>query len=681
MRKNPGLKTTLPACITFVALVIGARAQTYLATSYTNTFDTGGNTTPFTGGSVASWINWYGLGFNNTAMTNDPTMDAQNNTNSSGSLLVISPFGTAGDQNVFFGTFDNGGGYDNSKQIPLNIITGLSFDIHVAPGTQTNSAGNFGSIQVALVDPGWHGGDIGFFTALTIPGAATNGWVHLSDTNILSDIKAMVLATGYTNAAGVVFDYNSYSGYPTFPVTFWIDNVAVTVTNIAPPPPPPPTISAPVTARSIIPGLNIFAENVVADQYQRDEIELLTHSGIGWLGNQSATYSFTITNFPPPADAGYQAHIFISTGPATATAFDYNDANLLWLNVQQNTNGTAAASFRYKIDEPNSNSNLFGAEYISTNGGASAGTIATLPAPTVLGTWGFTISGTSNVTVFGPGGSSTNFSLRGVVASTFVEPLYVAFGAQPNTATNTFNGQDVVLANAAVTNSGTAVVFDNFQTDASLNTSLWETLEGEPNTVQLFANDPNQLLVSWSVPDSGFGLEFATSLTPPIEWAPLTGPEAASLLPAIAPFTLAAGTRTALVPGSVVTNSPEVFFRLNNQSFVQLQVLMQGETNAPGTPTGKTGTPISQSIANGGVVVTVNACDRNWYLIPSVTDTIHFTSSTDANATPPADTPMVGGTTGVIFPFATPGTNTVTASDVTNPGITPATSSPTKVTP
>src|SRR5690242_16832618 len=61
---------------------------------YTNSFDTASST--------ASWIYWYGLGFNNTPMTWDSTMDAQNNPNS-GSLMVSLPFGSTGDQGVWFG--------------------------------------------------------------------------------------------------------------------------------------------------------------------------------------------------------------------------------------------------------------------------------------------------------------------------------------------------------------------------------------------------------------------------------------------------------------------------------------------------------------------------------------------------------------------------------------------------
>ena len=60
-------------------------------------------------------------------------------------------------------------------------------------------------------------------------------------------------------------------------------------------------------------------------------------------------------------------------------------------------------------------------------------------------------------------------------------------------------------------------------------------------------------------------------------------------------------------------------------SFVKLQVLMPGEVSAPGTATGKTGTP---NVQTAGVEfdVTVNAVDANWNIIAGITDTIAITN-------------------------------------------------------
>jgi hypothetical protein len=75
--------------------------------------------------------------------------------------------------------------------------------------------------------------------------------------------------------------------------------------------------------------------------------------------------------------------------------------------------------------------------------------------------------------------------------------------------------------------------------------------------------------------------------------------------------------------------------------FSQLQVLMPGETAAPGTGSGKTGAPVAQT-AGVPFLVTVNACDASWNPVTSVTHTIRILSS-DASASLPAAAQLVSG--------------------------------------
>jgi hypothetical protein len=340
-----------------------AVAQTILTNSYTNSFPTSGNTTPFTGGSVASWINWYGLGFNNTPMTNDPTMDAQGNTNNSGSLLVVSPFGATGDQNVFFGTFDNAYAYDGSEVMPLSLITNIAFDIHVAPGTPLNTAGNFGTITMALIDPTWNAGILGYlspfdFSPITIPASATNGWVHLSDTNLANDLSAYI-ASGFQNAAGVAFQYTSYSGYPTSPVTFWIDNVAVTT---MPPPPPPALTHIAVNASQPVRSADSrwFGVNTAVwdgDLDTSETVSLLQEIGLGTLrfpgGSLSDDYhwSSNVTDSNTWTEAtpfSNFAHLATNLGAQTFITVNYGTGSpaeaAAWVS---NSNITNRYGFKY----------------------------------------------------------------------------------------------------------------------------------------------------------------------------------------------------------------------------------------------------------------------------------------------------------------------------------------------
>src|SRR5262249_36844051 len=106
-------------------------------------------------------------------------------------------------------------------------------------------------------------------------------------------------------------------------------------------------------------------------------------------------------------------------------------------------------------------------------------------------------------------------------------------------------------------------------------------------------------------------------------------------------------------------------------AFAKLQVLAPGETTAPGTATGKTGTPTAQTAA-AAFTVTVNAVDANWNLI-NTNDTVAITSS-DANAALPANAALVSGSKIFSVTLKTAGSATVTASNVTHSAITANTS-------
>ena len=102
--------------------------------------------------------------------------------------------------------------------------------------------------------------------------------------------------------------------------------------------------------------------------------------------------------------------------------------------------------------------------------------------------------------------------------------------------------------------------------------------------------------------------------------------------------------------------------------FAKLQLLVPGETAAPGTASGKTGTPQTEYV-NGAFNVTVNAVDANWNVVSSVTDTVQITS-TDAQAHLPSNAALVLGTGTFSVTLVTeshdPATTTLTASDVTD---------------
>ena len=102
--------------------------------------------------------------------------------------------------------------------------------------------------------------------------------------------------------------------------------------------------------------------------------------------------------------------------------------------------------------------------------------------------------------------------------------------------------------------------------------------------------------------------------------------------------------------------------------FTRLQVLLPGETAAPGTSSGKTGTPSPQT-AGVPFFVTVRACDASWALVSTVTHSIQILCS-DASASLPAPAQLVGGTGDFLVILNAGGNFTIYAhdqSDVTIP--------------
>src|SRR5262249_52412080 len=115
---------------------------------------------------------------------------------------------------------------------------------------------------------------------------------------------------------------------------------------------------------------------------------------------------------------------------------------------------------------------------------------------------------------------------------------------------------------------------------------------------------------------------------------------------------------------SGLTNVNSANIVVSPAAFTQLQLLVPGESAAPGSANGKTGTPGPQIV---GTVfqVSVNAVDAQWNLVNTVTDTVGL-SSTDASATLPSAAALAGGTTNLSVYFNANGAFTLTASDLTD---------------
>jgi hypothetical protein len=108
------------------------------------------------------------------------------------------------------------------------------------------------------------------------------------------------------------------------------------------------------------------------------------------------------------------------------------------------------------------------------------------------------------------------------------------------------------------------------------------------------------------------------------------------------------------------------------QTYVKLQVLLPGETAAPGTTSGKTGAPVAQT-AGVPFTVRVRACDATWNTVTSITHVVSI-SSTDASASLPGPRQLVNGASEFSVTLNAGGSFTFSARDDSDPTVPEATS-------
>jgi len=108
------------------------------------------------------------------------------------------------------------------------------------------------------------------------------------------------------------------------------------------------------------------------------------------------------------------------------------------------------------------------------------------------------------------------------------------------------------------------------------------------------------------------------------------------------------------------------------QPYTQLQVLLPGETAAPGTGSGKTGAPSDQTV---GVAfnATIRAVDASWNTVTSITNAVSLSSS-DVTATIPGSISLSGGAATVQVTINAAGSFTFATTDDSDPTIPEATS-------
>jgi hypothetical protein len=375
-------------------------------------------------------------------------------------------------------------------------------------------------------------------------------------------------------------------------------------------------------------------------------------------GSYPVTYSMTITNFPSATShAGFEAHLYIANGD-TATAGDQTSGSPDWnvpdifiLSIGNLAAGNVSAQIQWKTNLPGAN---------------LPNTPLRVTGPSAIGTWTLTFTDSTSGTLTGPGLTATNFTLPAEAVLNNFSPAtsFLQFGMFKNDGPNDGHNNGASGTFSHVKFTGAAAPFEDDFSGATLtNKYAWRKTSA---TAVQYVTPGTAWLVDWTLPALEFNAQLAAAVTGP--WSN-----------AVFSSTYQAGGKMhALVSASALPAGNAAFYRLIKRPFAKLQVLMPGETAAPNTASGKTGTPDPQTVGLPFNVI-VNAVDAVWNRVSS-TDTITITSS-DATATLPADAALVSGTHTFSVTFGSEGNFTVTAADVTDTTKSAGTGTSTKASP
>jgi len=596
-------------------------------TNPTNTFDVASSTTSF--------VTWWGPP--SPIMTWDSTLDAGGDANSGSARYEEAFTGTASEQFMTFFTIANRWGWDFGTILDATTYTNLSFDIRVDPSSgQRKNANDFGWLEIGLctgTSPG-----TAYLPGRSIPLSAQGNWTHF-------DYPLNPTLAGIDQVSGFFIKMWS-NGDHTNSLIFNIDNFMVTKPTV-PVVIPPPTVSMRKPGPT---GVEITMDNN-ADQWQRNGITTPANTGpYLWAsqGSYPVTYSSTIADFPAAAShAGFEAHMYLVNGDTSGNnqvngATDWSSPDIFIFRVENTAAGGARAQIQWKTNYPSSN---------ATN------IPVIVDVPSALGTWSVTFTDPTNGFLTGPGVTATNFTLpEDAVLNNFNSgSSYIQFGMFKNDGANDGHNNQAHGTYRRVTFNGAASPFDDSFSGPTL-TNVYAWRKTSATAVQQVPPTA-AWLIDWTLPATGFDLQGAAAVSGP--WT----------APVLITSYQGGGVVHTMIDHSALPNANSSFFRLIKRTFTQLQVLLPGESPAPNTPTGKTGTPtpVDLNLTGGVMGVTVRAVDSTWNLVSSATDLIHLTT-TDGSAFTPPDARMVGGVAtftdiNAIY-FGTPGSYTVTATNM-----------------
>jgi len=524
------------ACL--LAMMAGLAMQSHAQTNYiVDQFDTDINGWGDAGwGPPESMLAW-------DDTQNATTTIAPNNPGSGSMNVEVDWGGSSGAQALFNRNFNNG------TILNLNDYATVSFDVKFDPSSATNGAlgTSYGSLELGAIPTvdGWDSTTLGVYSSAITNG---NGWIHV--TMLLA--SALGTYTKLDAVEGIYFKVQqNYTGANLVGLSdFWIDNIIFQ--TVSGPTPKTTLAIRPVTTPAGLMLVNPGGGNgyVRAIMLAMDAVNGTRN--FSWVGQGSTpvTYSQTLVQYPTNQPFMQNVIFLAQNSQAQDSGPDYDLANVAQLSMYANTNGTATASFQFKTNQPGGNSQFV------------PNTLATLTAPSALGTWSLTFSNDLYVTMSylpltGGPALSTNFVFADeyTVSTYFGNPLGVFMGNQLNVGTP---GESTTYSEFKISGVTASPAIDSvWKSMASLDTTNWSPTT---YTSDMFLVHPtDKYWITWTLPDPGFILQANTNLANVAGWAPVGA----------AKITTTAGDM-ALIPGSS-TNLPagnDVFFLMTQTNGV-----------------------------------------------------------------------------------------------------------------
>ena len=600
-----------------------------------------------TGTSGTGWL--WGIGWGNSTMEWDGSQD--NTGNSGGSLHVSGSFDRATSDTplMLYGIISGNPWYHPPADpaYDLGVYKSLDFDIKWDAAPANMSLADFNSppgggvtgLEIKACPDGASSGPT--LATTNIPAAAASGWTHIS-------IPINPAQSGLDAVYGIWMNKWLPVTNPPASFGFWIDNVVLKGGDVL----PPPTVSL---GNKPVPGLAFIAAS--SGQYDRQEIRTVG-SNYAWYGASGpVSYSVDVAkigeNAPAPTGFTLFMHFVPGIPNPNDGGSDYGEPNVVMWTIANSADGSAWSQLRYKTNAPASNGHLF-----------DTGSLVGGPYnPTPAGTWTITFSQDTNIVITAPtGGTVTNVLPPEVVDifKNYSTNMQINVGCVPGDPSRF--GQMAVVTRVKFTGTPGEPNVDSDFLAQPRDTNVWGIVAVSPVGVQQIPTNA-AYWVNWTLPANSFSLETKAALGPGFWTSPaITGYEQG-------------GVHHGLLLSSDLPGTNSGYFRLTKRVATQLQVLLPGETNAPNTTTGKIGTPSPQTT---GITfdLTINACDANWN-IASTSDTVAFTSD-DGSAWLPINTALVKGTVTIVGNtyFGSPGTWSITATDVTTNAVSAGTSTP-----